>query len=907
MTFGPIFFAAPWALAALIALPALFLILRATPPAPKRAIFPPLRLLLGLSTEEESRQRAPLWLVLLRALAAALLIIGFARPSLAPQAAVAAPVAGPILIVVDDGWTSAPFWSDVRGAAEAAAAEAERTQTPVHLLLTAPVRGAPPADEAMAPAGARAAIGRLEPKAWRPDREDALKRLANAPKRFGRVIWLTDGLASPQADAFGAALAARGPLIVRLPPSTARAVVDAAATAEGLSAEVKRGPDGPVAGALSAETLEGRSIGAAPFRFDPGAETVRVRIELPPEIAARAARVRVVAEQSAGAVRLLPAGSGRPLVGLVDAGGQNGQTLLQDLYYVERAIAPFATARRGDPQALIAQGAQALVLADASRIAPNDRQAIESWLDKGGLLVRFAGPRLANDQDDLLPVRLRPGARALGGALAWEQPQAVAEPPADSPFAGLSVPADVAVRRQVLAEPTSEREARVWARLSDGAPIVTAAPRGRGLIVLFHITAGPEWSDLPLSGLYVDMLKRTLSFAGRAQGAAEGRASADPWRATRLLDGFGASAPPRPDAQPIPAEQFAAARAGPMAPPGLYERTGGDAAAIDAAHRDDAMQPLATPPGAQRLGLGGARPLDLGGPAIALAALLIALDLLLSLYLAGRLPKLPRRAPAAAALALAALTLFAHAPDVRAQPRPEDPTIEIRLAYVRTGDARVDRMTAAGLEGLTQTLIERTAVEPGPPVGVDPARDDLSVYPILYWSAPSQPQRLSDAAVANLDRYMRLGGLLFVDTRDAGAPRPQGAPGPAAIMLQGFDAPPLEPVTADNVLGKAFYLMSAFPGRTRGAKVWAESASAASARDGVAALMVGDGDWAAAWAIDSAGRPLTTDGRQRELALRFGVNLVMVALTGNYKADQVHLPALLDRLGQSSGPRERRR
>ncbi|HET9230253.1 MAG TPA: DUF4159 domain-containing protein, partial [Vitreimonas sp.] len=83
-----------------------------------------------------------------------------------------------------------------------------------------------------------------------------------------------------------------------------------------------------------------------------------------------------------------------------------------------------------------------------------------------------------------------------------------------------------------------------------------------------------------------------------------------------------------------------------------------------------------------------------------------------------------------------------------------------------------------------------------------------------------------------------------------------------------------------------------FPGRTQAPQLWAESAAAASSRDGVAAIFIGNGDWASAWAGNVG------SDRQRELALRFGVNLVMVALTGNYKADQVHVPALLERMGQ---------
>ena len=275
---------------------------------------------------------------------------------------------------------------------------------------------------------------------------------------------------------------------------------------------------------------------------------------------------------------------------------------------------------------------------------------------------------------------------------------------------------------------------------------------------------------------------------------------------------------------------------------------------------------------------------------LAFALFVLAADLIVALMLAGKLPT-PRRAATAAAI-LVGLALFAG--DARAQPAA-DPASEMYLAYIVTGDARSDRLSKAGLDALGDELRNRTAVEPAATRGVDPARDDLSPYPLIYWRAPDTPTRLSDAALANLDRYMRLGGMLFLDTRDSGrAPGPQR---PAAIMLQGLDAPPLELVGGDHVLTKAFYLLRSFPGRYPNARIYAETPASAAARDGVAALMVGDGDWAAAWAGEVG------DERQQELSLRFGINLVMIALTGNYKADQVHIPALLDRLGQAPEPR----
>ena len=115
------------------------------------------------------------------------------------------------------------------------------------------------------------------------------------------------------------------------------------------------------------------------------------------------------------------------------------------------------------------------------------------------------------------------------------------------------------------------------------------------------------------------------------------------------------------------------------------------------------------------------------------------------------------------------------------------------------------------------------------------------------------------------------------------------------IAKRGDSLPP------EHVLTKAFYLLQDFPGRYAGGQLWVEQAES-RVNDGVSSLIIGGSDWAGAWAVDDSGRamfPVIPGGEgQREMAYRFGVNLVMYALTGNYKADQVHVPAILERLGQ---------
>ncbi len=159
--------------------------------------------------------------------------------------------------------------------------------------------------------------------------------------------------------------------------------------------------------------------------------------------------------------------------------------------------------------------------------------------------------------------------------------------------------------------------------------------------------------------------------------------------------------------------------------------------------------------------------------------------------------------------------------------------------------------------------------------------------------------------------------MIVFDTRDygTGLPTSSGFEGKNGMALKrvlgSLDVPRLEPVPEDHVLTKSFYLLRSFPGRWEGGQLWVEAGAGAAAdgdgrkarrADGVTSIMITSNDFASAWALDTNGRPLypvVPGGEsQREMSLRTGINIVMHALTGNYKADQVHVPALLERLGQ---------
>ena len=230
-------------------------------------------------------------------------------------------------------------------------------------------------------------------------------------------------------------------------------------------------------------------------------------------------------------------------------------------------------------------------------------------------------------------------------------------------------------------------------------------------------------------------------------------------------------------------------------------------------------------------------------------------------------------------------------------------SLKTHLAYVVTGDPQIDETSREGLSGLSKVLTARTALEPGEPIGVDVDTDDLSFFPILYWPVPEDAKPLSDATLAKVDAFMKQGGMIIFDTRDQENPLGGGLQSQGLTRLIGqLDIPPLEPVPANHVLTKSFYLMRTFPGRWDGGTTWVEAEPTDEAErsersrrtDGVSSIVVTSNDLASAWALDSANRPIypvVPGGEvQREMAFRAGVNMVMYALTGNYKADQVHLP-----------------
>ena len=903
LSLGTISFVSPWLLLTLIGLPALWWLLRITPPAPAQIAFL-IRLLMKVISHEESAARSPLWLIILRLSIIAAIIFGASHPLW--NAAASLDGRGPFVIVVNDSWASAVDWPARRSRLSSLVEQAGREKRLVLLITTAPTetQGKPPPLQYLPPSEARKVVASLQPKPWHSDLKVSQKRLEVFAKLFlkerGHIFWLSDGLETPGTNSFLEALRNYGRVTFVTNTPSERAMILQQPLAKGDVLEVeairphKQGTDLQWVRAVAEN---GQLLARKSFIFPSEEQKATISLKLPTELRNKLSRLELERQQTAGSVVLLDERWRRRPVGLIDrAGVVARQPLLHELYYLERALNPFTEVRKGSFKNLLRRELAILVLADTGGLQKNEKDKFQAWIKRGGILVRFSGPRLASDPDSLLPVKLRIGDRVMGGAMSWSRPATLKVFGTKSPFFGLEIPKDVVVHRQVLAQPALDLDKKTWARLSDGTPLVTAQRQGQGWLVLFHTTANTSWSNLPLSGLFVAMLRRIIALSQGTVSQKDG----PPLVPLQVLDGTGKLQVPQPHVLPIASAEFERAQIGPKHPPGFY----GAKSTRRALNLSPTIKTFAAlgslPDWVREDDYQSISEINLRPFLYSLAMVLFLADLIATLILRGMF-KL-RRAGVAASIFVFIMAAMAAMPG-HSMAQDSDKfaltaSLKTHIAYVLTGNKEIDKITKSGLQGLRTVLAQRTAAELGDPIGINIAKDNLSFFPLLYWPITAQQKPLSENVVAKLNEFMRNGGTIFIDTRDKNGIEHASI---LRMMAAQLDIPPLVPLPSNHVLNRSFYLLRQAPGRWEGGRIWIERAGS-RVNDGVSAVIMGSHDWAAAWAMNEAQRPLFTPvpggERQREFAYRFGVNVVIYSLTGNYKADQVHLPAIMLRLGK---------
>ncbi|MBU0860076.1 MAG: hypothetical protein KJ667_09065 [Alphaproteobacteria bacterium] len=528
--------------------------------------------------------------------AAALVVAGLAGPMLNPDEPIVGD--GTLVLVVDNGWAAARNWDARTREMTMLLDRAEQDGRSVALLTTAP-----PADgtavrmsATMSAAEAREVVKTWEAQPWAVDRMaagDAILSQEGSLTGSHSVVWLSNGLDSEGTAAFAELLQSLGSLTVRedAPNEAARLLIPPGAATGELTVTIRRGvaTEADVIAVVASDNAA-RALDRREVNFEPGQTEAQVTFDLPDELKAQMTRIDIEGENSAAATVLLDGQWRQRPVGMITGSlTASLQPLSSEANYIQSALAPYVDLSTGTVDQLLENDLAVLVLADSAVLDPAARAKVDEWVRGGGTVLRFAGPRLAQAEDDLLPVDLRDGGpRSLGGGMSWTTPARIAPFAANSPFYGLELPSDVVIERQVLAEPTVDLDSRTWARLEDGTPLVTAEQRGQGQVVLVHTTANTQWSNLVLSGLFVNMLRAVVEQSQGVAGMPQGDNTLPPWK---VMDGQGQLGEPTATVTSLTAEAVRAGMVGPQTPPGIYGDSSGRRA-YNLGNAETTMAPL---------------------------------------------------------------------------------------------------------------------------------------------------------------------------------------------------------------------------------------------------------------------------------------------------------------------------
>lgn len=922
----------PWVLAGFVLLPVIWFILRIMPPSPRTINFAAARFLDGLIPDNQSHAHTPWWIMAIRLIALSLILTALAGPVINRNDAL--PSSDAVRLVIDNSWSAGPYWEAQKEKASEIIQRAGRENKPLYILTTAPRAGQSNilTSGPITASNALNIIKGLKYTPWESDYQQVIDVADNSSLSGTSVysFFLSHGMNSNARKSIFSdmikTLQNKGGASVIAPNKADMHIAtirkDPKAPLSTVHAQIVR-PENAPAYKYTAEILgKGGQILDRQF-IDIEANRIKKRIEfdVPPALKGNIQKIMISGQNHAAAVMIFDDQNKRRNVGIVSTGSNENNTSLIDAhFYIDKALAPYHEIHSGTIADLLANEPAVMILPDISSLPAEDLDRLEKWIKNGGILLRFAGPATAATPPVLAPVQLRRGERALEGALTWDKPLKIAPFTEDSPLYGLDIPAEISIRRQVLTEPAAANDAKYWATLEDGTPLISAKAMGDGLITMVHVTANPEWSNLPLSGLYVQMLRRIINLAGKSNNAAIQDGDLQP---LLLLNGLGQTVKPQGYEHPLKAANLAEHKPSSINPPGLYGR-GSILYAFNLGERLSTLSYIPDMPlGVSVTDYKGHTENNLM-PLLFFAAFILfiadwALMMILHIIWRFNLPFFTKDTANLSALIITistAIILLMLPSKAIAQNTATYSTTQMQgwsnyanglyIGYVETGNNIVDSTSKKGLEALAKVLTQRTSAEPDGIVAVDLEAGYLSFFPFIYWPISDEEHTISTRALHNVQHYLDHGGTILFDTRDQVSTPSQGLSAGIGrrskqlrIMLGSLNIPSLEPISQDHVLGRTFYLLDDFDGRYSGGTLWVESRSAGG-RDGVSSVIIGGNDWASAWAgarITQSGY-VSTSSRAEEMALRFGVNVMMYALTGNYKDDQVHLPHILERLGQ---------
>ena len=511
---------------------------------------------------------------------------------------------------------------------------------------------------------------------------------------------------------------------------------------------------------------------------------------------------------------------------------------------------------------------------------------------KGGTLIRFSGERLVEKKSNFLPSQDTFGRiRNIEGQLTINKKLFISDFKKDSIFHGLSVPQDIIINKQLIFD-TFPKQVKVLATLNDNTPLVSMIKYGEGEIILFHVGANNDWSNLPISSLFPDMINRVLLFSKDYNPS-----NFKNLNLHKEIDGFGNLVSPKKIVSMDSFDKLKTLKPSFNNPPGQYENNQISIVLNLSTNINQNKTEKTNPSVLSNYSFKNTK--DLSSTILKVILSMFIIDILIIIMIKNNVifSKFFTKRNNLIVFILFSLT-FIKLDSLVAS--------ETFLAYIKIEDTQINNISENGLETIRNLLITRTSINPKGVIGLDIKSDYIYSYPFIYWPLTKNLLSIKKPEIIKIKNYLNNGGILFFDI--IGFSRKnlnlkEKKFKEIRFFLNEIGANELSIIPKGHTLTKSFYLLNKFPGKWDNRILFVENSNL-QYKDGVSSIILGFNDWAKAWASDINNLPLfpVVPGgeRQRELSYRFGINIAMYALTGNYKSDQIHSKSILKRLSKSN-------
>lgn len=855
----------PQILGAVVFLPIIFWISSLIAPPPKHIEFAPIFILKRIKAVPPSVQKPPIWLVVIRVLSLLFLILAIADFRIVPKSALGENIKN-IEIFIEDTFVQNQNF-------------AERIKPLVTFLEANPSAKASvyfinESKSSLINANNIDAIKTLSTanmSAGENNYGDVIK--ANYPTQKSTVFYISDGIKNPGQAEFNKFLSQRTKGTIRqLPNPNAKLILDLRIVEN--TAQIAIFNPSKEKTLINAFSSDGNIIGSTIISNSSGI------INLPAQT--RPAYFAIKDQNHAGGVFLTNYFGAKPLIGIVSENVQSAE-LNSDSHFIKAAAALENPIIVGELSNIVSKSPDIIVLGDRPGFSPSEINELKTFAKKGGTIIRFLGPKsLANPNDEILTGIIKSPEHNLFGQI---NPTPINIMPFEKGtiFEGLQIPADAKIEKSILFE-KANTNTKVLAKLSDGAPLISEMPYFEGKLYVIHTSASPLWSNLGIGPLQFEILGRIFN----AVSLKNYEVKQDSGGKVLLLHGIENDGKIKSLNPPKQIDEMPA-KANNVNPPGIYWNNQNTALNIT---NNRVFEPATYPNQFQTFADIKAS-FRFHGLFLGLSLFLLIFENIVRLSKGFKIRFAPRTSIVFALICILFAPLAAKA---------EGKKDSIKLSYLVTGDIKTDTKASVALKGLAKTLENRTNIEPSGVIGLNADAPEILKQPILYWLLPPNSKSLNAKEVDNLNKFMRNGGVIFIDTQGKGQIQAQ-AQANLRRALNGLVIPQLETVPENHVLRKSFYVLQGFPGFYQNAEIWVETAKSAGTNsfDGVSPIIIGDGDWASIWAL-AANYSISPFDYPKEVPLRVGVNIFLYALTGQYKNDQLHIDAILKRLSKGAKP-----